>query len=68
MSADLNTARYQWVLEALGERGARTWHVARKVGTTTATARRRLAVLEAAGKVRRNERYTATNDIYWERA
>lgn len=65
--ADLNTARYQWTLDAIGPMGHRTWAIAKKLHITTSTARRRLRVLEAAGLVQRHPRYTYDNDIYWMR-
>jgi hypothetical protein len=46
--------------------GARTGHVGSFFWTTTAKARRVLLRMEADGIVRRNERYSAVNDIYWE--
>jgi DNA-binding IclR family transcriptional regulator len=52
------------VLTALGERG-RTHQVAKRLGWPTPKARYYLTQLERAGKVRRDERYTSENDIYW---
>jgi hypothetical protein len=49
-----------------GRGGLRTFHVAECLKIKTATARRWLREAEAAGKIRRSERYSAVNDIYWE--
>lgn len=52
------------VLEELGG-GDRTFRIARNLGWTTARARYYLVQLERAGRVERDPRYTAGNDIYW---
>jgi DNA-binding IclR family transcriptional regulator len=45
--------------------GARTFHIAHYLDMTTPKARRLMLGLERAGKVRRSERYSAVNDIFW---
>jgi DNA-binding IclR family transcriptional regulator len=51
-------------LEALGE-GGRTYQVAHKLGWSTVFTRRALLRLEREGKVRRDDRHSAINDIRW---
>lgn len=47
--------------------GGRTHKIAGHIGAvTTAEVRRRLLSLERAGLVRRSERYSACNCIFWE--
>lgn len=46
--------------------GARTGHVASFFGITTDHARQHMTRMERLGHVRRSERYSAVNDIYWE--
>lgn len=45
--------------------GLRTWIISRKLRLPGAVVRRRLNRLAATGWVRRSERYSAVNDIYW---
>lgn len=56
------------VVVAVGPMGSRTWAIAMKLGISTQAARRSLARLEAIGRVSRHPRYSAINDIYWQRA
>lgn len=48
--------------------GGRTHHLAERLGTCNRRPEilRRLRKLEAAGRVRRNARLSAVNDIFWE--
>lgn len=45
--------------------GARTWQLARRLGCPTPLVRRVMLRLERQGVVKRHERYSADNDIYW---
>lgn len=49
-----------------GKVGTRTWRLSRRHNCSTTYMRRQLIRLEKSGKVKRNERYTAVNDIFWE--
>lgn len=55
------------LIAALGT-GGRTRHVADrlKIGSRRPYVLRRMRKLEAQGKVRRHDRYSYDNDIYWE--
>lgn len=46
--------------------GTRTWKLADRHGCKTAYMSRQMRRLEKAGKVKRHERYSACNDIFWE--
>lgn len=48
--------------------GLRTHNLAGMMGDATAKVRRMLMRMEVAGQVRRNQRYSTVNDIYWEAA
>lgn len=48
---------------ALG--GTRSWKIARHYGISTAKARKALSALEGVGRVVRDERVSAVNDIFW---
>lgn len=54
------------ILEDLRGDMCRTWLLGKRLGQPTATVRRHLIRLEAAGKVRRSERYNFAKDIMWE--
>lgn len=43
----------------------RTYHVAWHLAIKTPSARRLLQRLEKRGEVKRSERYSAVNDIFW---
>lgn len=51
-----------------GSVGTRTWKLADRHSCTVTFMRRQMLRLEKAGIVRRHERYTACNDIFWELA
>ena len=67
---NVNTVRYHRILSELLRKsadgfGARTYHLAGWIGTSTPTMRGRLKRLAEAGLVQRSERYSAVNDTYW---
>lgn len=54
------------IVAYLRERGgARTYYVVNKMNIITQTARRDLDALERDGRVKRSDRYSAVNCIYW---
>ena len=57
------------ILSAIRD-GGRTERIAERLGALAQRPRiyRRLRRLERAGLVRRSERYTSVNSIYWERS
>lgn len=52
------------LLEVLGE-GDRTWRIAKKLRQPTSRVRRQLGRLQAAGRVKIDERLSYINDYYW---
>ncbi|ODP39236.1 winged helix-turn-helix domain-containing protein [Sphingomonas turrisvirgatae] len=52
------------IMAVIGE-GGRTFQIAKRVGISTTKARYYLRTLENAGRVRRDDRYSSENDIYW---
>lgn len=52
------------IMRMLGN-GARTYHLADKMGWDTPRAGRALRRLEKEGKVKRDDRSSAVNDIRW---
>lgn len=46
--------------------GTRTWKLADRHSCKVPYMRRQLVKLEKMGLVKRNERYSAVNDIFWE--
>ena len=49
---------------AIGD-GGRTFQIAKRCGVTTSVARYHLRALERSGWVKRDERLSSENDIYW---
>ncbi|WP_394659907.1 hypothetical protein [uncultured Novosphingobium sp.] len=52
------------IMQMLGT-GARTHHIAKKMGWDTPRANRALRRLEKDGRVKRDARHSAVNDIRW---
>lgn len=58
-------ARDERVLAAIGD-GGRTYQVAGRLRLGTTQTRRMIKNLAALGLVRKNDRFSASNDIYWD--
>lgn len=52
------------IIKAIGD-GGRTFQIAKRSGVSTSVARYHLRSLERSGRVKRDERLSSENDIYW---